>query len=382
MSFDRRIDKICPHYVLEEPLYLSSDRVTVRPLRPIASASSVTVQINGVATVPSYGIQVSATATGGKIGPFNIVSGVNDQLVLQVDGGPSQTLIVPSGSRVTAKQLVASLNGAAMEAYFSATSSNRVKIESKSVGSEAILRLMSGSTLATTLGFTLNRIWRGSTPYPGWSLIQDPNSLSDRPTRLLVFDSPVEGSNTFVELDYATIREECRRCGGLGVENDWTYIADGNLAEVRDFNLLLQEVQKISFTVRGSNVFHTWYGTNIIETIGKKLVASGIVQNFIVSDLYEAFRRWQDIKRQQEEVVGQTVSDGEYPFKLIGVNLEPDSQDPTIIYVTISLQSRASSKIIPVTRSLKLPEPLNILGSSTQQALFNQTVSSGYTLTG
>jgi phage baseplate assembly protein W len=165
------------------------------------------------------------------------------------------------------------------------------------------------------------------------------------------------------------------------VENDWTYTVEGEVAEVREFNLLLQEIQKICFTVRGSNVFHTWYGTNIIETIGKKLSSSGIVQNFIVSDIYESFRRWQDIKRQQEETVGQTVSDGEYPFKLIGVNLEPDSQDPTIVYVTVNMQSRASNKIIPITKSLKLPEPLNILGSSTQQSIFEQTLS-GYTLTG
>ena len=381
MSFDRKIYKVCSHYVLEEPLYVSDDQVTVRPLRPIASASSVAVQINGVSTVPSYGVHVPATATGSKIGPFSIVSGVNDQLILQVDNGTPQTLTVPVGTRVTARQLVAFLNASVQNAYFSATSSNRVRIENKSSGTGSILTLLSGSTLATTLGLSTNRIWRGKTPYPGWSLIQDPDTLSDRPTRLLVFDSPVNGFRTFVEMDYATIREECRRCGGLGVENDWTYTVDGKISEVRDFNLLLQEVQKICFTVRGSNVFHTWYGTNIIETIGKKLVASGIVQNFIVSDIYEAFRRWQDIKRQQEEVVGQTVSDGEYPFKLIGVDLEPADQDPTIVYVTVNMQSRASNKIIPITKSLKLPEPLDILGSSTQQSLFEQSLSS-YTLTG
>jgi hypothetical protein len=381
MSFDRKIYKVCPHYVLEEPLYVSEDQVTVRPLRPIASVSSVKARINGVSEIPSYGIHVPAIATGSKIGPFSISSGVNDQLILQVGGGSVQTLTVPTGTRVTTGQLVASMNASVQGVYFSVTSSNRVKIESKSSGKSSILSLLSGSTLATTLGLPLNRVWRGSTPYPGWSLIQDPNTLSDRPTRLLVFDAPIKSFKSFVELDYATIREECRRCGGLGVENDWTYTVEGEVAEVRDFNLLLQEIQKICFTVRGSNVFHTWYGTNIIETIGKKLSSSGIVQNFIVSDIYESFRRWQDIKRQQEEVVGQTVSDGEYPFKLIGVNLEPDSQDPTIVYVTVNMQSRSSSKIIPITKSLKLPEPLNILGSSTQQSIFEQTLS-GYTLTG
>lgn len=380
MSFDRKLDKVCTHYVLEEPLYLSDDQVTVRPLRPIASASSVAVQVNGVTTVPSHGVHVPALATGSKIGPFNITS-ANNQLILQVDGGATQTLTVPTGTRVTTRQLVASLNSGAQGVYFSATSSNRVQIEAKSSGIGSVLSLQSGgSTLATTIGLSTNRVWRGKTPYPGWSLIQDPNTLSDRPTRLLVFDTPIKGFRTFVELDYATIREECRRCGGLGVENDWTYTVEGEVTEVRDFNLLLQEVQKVCFTVRGSNVFHSWYGTNIIETIGKKLTASGIVQNFIVSDLYEAFRRWQGIKRQQEETI-QTVSDGEYPFKLIGVNLEPSDQDPTIVFVTVNMQSRASNKIIPVTKSLKLPEPLDILGSSAQQSFFEQTLS-GNTITG
>jgi len=36
MSYDRQIDQVCTHMVVEEALFLFSDRRTVRPLRPIA----------------------------------------------------------------------------------------------------------------------------------------------------------------------------------------------------------------------------------------------------------------------------------------------------------------------------------------------------------
>ncbi len=147
-----------------------------------------------------------------------------------------------------------------------------------------------------------------------------------------------------------------------------------------DEALLIQELQKDFFTIRGSNPFHTWYGSALLDTIGKKLTAGGFLQNLIVSDIYQAFNRWQSIKRQQEEKVGQFVSDREFPFRLLSVDLQQSTQDPTIIFVSITVQNRSSDPI-QIERGLKLPQPIDLLGSTAQQGQIRQSLSN-FVLTG
>jgi hypothetical protein len=205
--------------------------------------------------------------------------------------------------------------------------------------------------------------------YPRWSLINDPNTLNDRPTRFIVFDRPIESLSEFVEVSYTTIRQECRRCGGVGVENDWRYDRAGSIIKARNAELLSQEVLKITYTVKGSNPFHPWYGTGFLDAIGKKLTDQGLVQNLILSDLQDAFRRWQSVKRNQEGPrIAQFVSDEEFPFRLLVVNLEQDPVDPTVIYVAAMVQNRSSSPI-QITRGLRLPVPLDLMGASVQDSL-------------
>jgi len=374
MSYDRQLDQRCTHIVVEEALFLSSDRRTVRPLRPIAAVGTVKVRADGSMDVPSPGTHISASATGTRSGPFNIQGGTNDQLVVKVGSASPQTLTLPSGNQISAPQIANAMNRVVKGAVFFATSKRQVRIRTSVVGDGATLFLQgNGSTAAAVLGLAPNRIWRGQTIVPGWSIVNDPNTLPDRPTRLLVFDEPLKGFNEFVELNYSTVRQECRRCGGVGLENDWRYNGPGALVTVVNENLLLQEMLKATYTVRGSNPFHTWYGTTIINSIGQKLSSSGIVQNMIVSEIYETFRRWQSIKKQQEEVVGQAVSDEEYPFRLLSVTLQQSDQDPTIIFVNATVQNRSSNPI-QIERGIRTPIPLDLLGSTQQQSTFNATL--------
>lgn len=381
MSYDRKLDQVCPHFIVEEALYPNVDRQMVRPLRPIASGQSVVVRVNGLAEVPSYGFQIPAWATAAKQGPFDIQPGVNDTLVVSVNDSPEQTVTVPGGDHLSAKQLADQLNLAIRSAVFSVSAKRRIRLRSGREGPTATLMVgTTGSTMADTIGMPTNRGWRGQSIYPGWSLIRDPNTLSDRPTRLLLFDEPLSGTSDYVELSYTTVRQECRRCGGLGVENDWRYGRSGEVVQVRDEALLIQECLKAVYTVQGSNPFHRWYGSNLIRTVGKKLSASGLVQNLILSDINEAFRRWQAVKRKQEEAVGQVVTDAEYPFRLLSVTLEPSQKDPTILFVNSTVQNRSRQQI-QIERGIKLPQPFDILGSTAQQGVIRQSLSD-YVLTG
>lgn len=328
--------------------------------------------------MPSQGNVLGAKAKGSLPGPYNIRAGVNDTLILSVNSNPDQTLVVPSGFQTSAKQIVDSLNSQTRNVVFSLTKKGQVMATTRTLGRTAKLIFRATSTLAQTLGLVTGRYYTGQQIMPRWFLVNDPNTLEDRPTRLIVFEEKILGTNDFFEINYTTIRQECRRCGGTGVENDWRYDSSGEVIEVRDTDLLMQEVTKIVYTERGSNPFMGWYGTRIVESVGQKMSDRGLIQNMILSDLRDAFRRWQDIKSQQE-ALGETVTDEEYPFQLLVANITPDATDPTVIYVNAVIQSR-SSKPIQISRGLKLPIPYDLLGSSVQDTLLRaeQAKALGY----
>jgi phage baseplate assembly protein W len=247
-------------------------------------------------------------------------------------------------------------------------------------GRGATMVFKPGSTLAATLGFGILRVWRGRTLAPGWTLIADPQTLTDRPSRWIVFDSGTKSGTDFVEITYTTVQQECRRCGGLGVEHDWRYTITGDVVEVRDEALLLQEVMKLMYTIQGSNPFNSWYGTGLINMVGSKIRMADLVRNSITSDIQQAFTRWQSIKRQQEQIVGQEVSDREYPYRLLAVDVQQSQQDPTVFFIYMTVQNRSGNPI-DMARGIKVPQPVDLLGSTAAQGVLRQSLSN-YVLTG
>jgi len=357
MSFDRKIDQVCTHHVVEEALFFNPDRVIVKPLRPISNSASVRVRLNGVANVTPAGVRVPAVGKGSIPGPYSIQAGVNDSLSIAVDNGAVQTVTAAAGKVISAASLARDLSSKISGASFSVTKRGQVQAKTSTRGKAARL-IFPSSTLGPILGLTPDRVYRGQQTVPSWSLVTDPNTLADRPARLIVFDSPINGTNDYVEISYTTLRQECRRCEGVGIENDWRYDRRfGEVVKARNAELLVQEVLKITYTDKGSNPFHTWYGTGLLEAIGKKVTNQGLLQNLILNDVQDAFKRWQSIKKQQEKI--QDVTDEEYPFRLLVVNLEVDPQDPTIIFVNALVQNRSDSPI-QVTRGLQLPVPLEV----------------------
>lgn len=379
MSYDRQIDQICPHYIVQEALFPWIDRQTIYPLRPIATIASVRLRLNGNIPVPSQGVALPAQAVGSVAGPFSITTGVNDTLIVSVNQGPQQTVVIPSSSQITADQVAYYLN-LKLQGVFFQSAGTQVSFLTTTEGRDVSVIFLPGSTLCPTIGFTINREFRGQQLVPGWTVISDKNALVRQPNRLIVFDLPLSSGTDFVEIDYTTTAMQCRRCGGTGVEYDWRLALNGDVITVQDEALLIQELQKDFFTLLGSNPFHPWYGTNLLDTIGSKLTAGGVIQNLIVSDIYTAFNRWQQIKQQQQQNVGQFVSDKEYPYRLLSVQLQQSQQDPTVIFVNITVQNR-STQPIQISRGLKIPQPLDLLGASQQTGLIRQSLSN-YVLTG
>src|SRR5690606_14313255 len=140
--------------VIEEALFLSADRVTINPLRPIASSNSIKVRINGVSDVSPAGLQVPAVAKGSLPGPYNIRPGINDKLVVSLNAGAPQTVTLPSGRIVSAQQLALALTQLTKGLAFSVTKKSQIKARTFNQGSAARIMFHAGSTIAPTLGLT------------------------------------------------------------------------------------------------------------------------------------------------------------------------------------------------------------------------------------
>jgi hypothetical protein len=378
MSYDRQIDQICPHIVVQEPLFLAADRMTIYPIRPIASIASIVIRLDGCTTVPPMGVSLPAQAVGSLDGPFTITSGVNDTLVVVVNQGSPQTIVVPAAVQTSAQHVAYYLNVALGPqggiSFSAAPNSNRVAFMTTTEGANTSVFFTSASTICPTIGFNTNRQFQGQNFVPGWTVISDPAALATQPNKLIVFDYPLLSGTEFVEINYSTTSQMCRRCGGTGVEFDWRIGAQGNVITVSDEALLIQELEKDFFTTLGSNQFHNWYGTQLLEQVGAKLTTGSFVQNLIVQDVYQAFSRWQQIKQQQQDKVGQVVTDAEFPYRLLSVALQQSNQDPTVVFVNITVQNR-STQPIQISRGIKIPQPTDLLGATQQQGFIRQSLS-------
>lgn len=380
MSYDRKLDQVCQHLVANEALYVTTDRKTIKPLRPISSIQGIKVRLNGALEVPATGVRQAPSGISTRWGTFKIETGVNDTFSFYTNGTSAlRQIVVPASAAYSAEQLVHVLNAANTGLIFT-TRDSYVRFESPYVGAGAVVFLPSSCTLGAYLGLPTNYEYRGKDICPGWSVIAAPRVLSDRPLQYIVFDKPLRSIADFVELNYPTLQQECRRCGGIGVENDWRYTQTGDVVEVRDEALLIQETLKLFYTEEGSNPFHPWYGTNLLDQIGQKVMLGSLVQNMIVADIYRAFGRWQSIKRQQEIAIGQFVSDSEYPFRLMSVNVEQSQQDPTVFFVSVTVQNRSAQPIV-IDRGIRIPQPADLLGSTQQQGIFRDSLR-GYVLSG
>ncbi len=350
MSFDRKIEQACPHIVREELLTVSEDRTTVTPLRPISSVNSISLRLNGEHLVPQEGLYAPPLATSTKEG---LVSLLGETLTLDVSNYSTQTYVSPTAKDITPQRVADYLNLSLSGVQFSVSARGRLEVRGSAKGPSSTLRL--GGALASKLGFHVGREYRGATITPAWSVVNDPNTLLDRPLKLIVFDQPLRTTANHVEIDYATVREECRRCGGIGRESDWRY-AQGKVVEARDEVLLIQEFSKALFTIKGSNPFAPWYGSDLERRIGGKQLSGGLVKNQITQDVHETWRSYQSIKRQYEQQ-GARLTDAEYPYQLNQVSVTDHPTDPTILYLHVTISSR-SLRPTPITRALRLPQPL------------------------
>lgn len=336
MSKDILIRQTCPHRTVREWLAIDEDRQTLRPVRNPAS-SSLQVVWNGM-DLPATGLQGPAKFRGSLSAPFNIITGVNDKLLVQVSG-QDYDFTLPSGSRVPIQTLLASLTTQIQSSGAPVIVSNTVGalvMETIDTGKAASLFLKGGSG-HTTLGLPSRRYYMGTQITSPWRLIQDPLRRIDPTARVVYFQDPFLSEDDIFEMTYITRRESCRRCNALAIEDDFRYDAQGALIFAQGSALLLQEVEKYILTVLGSNPFHN-IGSRLTSVIGNKASNYRDLEMFIVQEASQNLKTYQEIKSFQEKY--QPVTDLEFLQRVVSIRVF-QMDDPTSLVLEIELLSRA-----------------------------------------
>lgn len=331
MSFDFNLLNACPHSVFRDELELINGTECLLTYPP----SSVNeVYVNGV-LVPQGGLMLPARWDTDKTFPITI--GSSSDLSLTVNG-EAYTIRLALGS-YDLNRLRQSL--LPIPIHISAPN-NKLCIRSRELGATASIGFGS-SAVHGEMGLPNDRMVTGSLWCPPWGVVDDDSRLFDE-YRKIVFSQDLRnlfGLGVKIECSYVTPARSCRRCFGLRLENDWRYNENGEIITIEEEALLLQEVRNVVLTMKGTNRFHSWYGTQVMSIIGDKYHASLDLR--LMSEISQVLQKLQSIKKQQERV--QYVSDGEYLFRVDGVSVKLDANDPTIIRIAIGLKSRRNTPV-------------------------------------
>jgi len=346
MSRDIQLTHACPHLIIEEAISLGADRMSLVNKNPIASSGSIRLLANDQFHIPSYGLSVPALLTGSFAGPFRIKKAENT-LTIKTQG-ESLDVILPVGNRITTAQVISKIKSADPKTFSASEKNGHLQVKEESlVGRSSSLQL--SGVVRDSLGFKLQFGSRGKEVFPPWELI---TTASNRHLR---FTKPIR-TTPIIKMTYQTYPQTCLRCRGTLVENDIRFDESGDALYVEDENLLYQNSLKIILTDLGSNLYHTWYGSNIRRRIGSK--ATSTVAAMISEDVRNALQNLQATQLEQSNY--QTVTFKERLYQVQSVETFQSEEDPTMYIVDVVVRN-ASNEPVKITTIFTVPSVIPII---------------------
>jgi hypothetical protein len=364
MSKEFQLAWPCPHLTTEEHVPLSSDRRTLSTRQPLAGAGTVRILVNNDFLIPQGGLYSSAQLSSSLSGPFFMTS-LTDTLVLDSPEG-AQTFRFGgsvSGLRFSTDQLVNILLKQGIQGVSVENNNGHLTFtELLTVGIDSYLSI--SGTAANALGFgsvgceanaNNQRRASGRQLYPSWNFELRPDDITNRYPR---FDSALRNNPVF-KVTYTVPPERCLRCGGTRVENDYRYDEYGQYLMIENENLLYQAALKMLLTDKGSNPFHSWYGTTIKSRIGAKAVSG--VASLISEDVRKALQSFKAMQDQQAAY--QKVSPKERMFSVTAIDVRPHVQDQTTFLIYVSVRN-ASNQPVNIEIVYTVPSVVSFMGSN------------------
>lgn len=360
MSRDFQLAWECPHLTVEEVVTLAEDRMTLPTRQPVAGSGTVRILLNDEWFVPNTGLFSAAQLFSSQAGPFDLVEGEDTFTVETSTGVQSVTFGVRNKQRFTTAQIIQKM----LSSGFSVATLENINehlalTDSAKVGLSSFVKVSGGA--AFSLGFgspgksAAQRGAQGHKLYPGWQLLGREDEMLNRYPK---FTEPLRG-DPIIKVTYTVPKQRCRRCRSSEVENDLRFASDGNAILVDEEDLLYQAALKILLTDRGSNPYHTWYGTTIRSRIGTK--ALGGVAALLSDDVRKAMSSLQAMQKEQGKY--QAVSPKERLYNVLNVHVNPHAQDPTTFLIDVTVQN-ASSEAINLKIVYTAPGVVALMGSN------------------
>jgi phage baseplate assembly protein W len=332
--------------IIEEPVVLGSDRRSMVTSCPVVSTNSVRVLINDSFFVPSSGLHEQAVLSAVQRGPYRIPECDRTLTVASSRG----TVTLPLPPVITATNLARLIIAALPTVSATVVDGRLVLQDLGDVGSASYIRLSGQAT--SYVGFT-QRGANGTTSYPGWTILGDPNIA-----RYPVFNAPIPNSPS-IKVTYATQPNRCKRCVSTYVENDWQYNLQGDALMVVDEDLLVQSCLKVVLTRLGSNVYHPSYGTTVMDRIGSK--ATSTTAALIAQEVRAALSLV--LSSQAQQVRFQQVTAKERLYAIRSVDVTQSKDDPTMFMVDVTV-SNASNEPISVSVVYTAPGAVALQGTN------------------
>ena len=341
----------CPHFVIEEPVGLGSDRQTLVLKAPIASTDSVFILANDRDYIPSAGLFTSAQISATRRGPYRIARCIpligpdGDKLVIKTRQG-SVVVTLPLGDQVGITQVTRAIRLATDLVLVVPQDGAITLLDNDNPSTESFIRISGGACDA--LGFKQFGA-RGREVYPPWQLTtyydgiptELPVGLFPVPARRPKFVRPL-ANNPTLKVTYTATSDRCPRCVGTYVENDYRFDLQGDMVLIQNENLLYQACLKSILTVLGSNPYHLAYGSAITTRIGAKAIAAS--QALIKEDIQTALGRVKSVQSNQAKY--QAVTAEERLYAIGGIQVDVNPNDPTTFNAQVVVRNASNRPVL------------------------------------
>jgi hypothetical protein len=328
MSKDILISHLCPHVIRNEKYELVSitDLIT---RSPITGSGLLSVKRNGV-PIPPEGLKTFPEIVFPSNAPYRNLNSLDISITNYL--GVIYTITLPKG--ILSQKQVIDLFNASLPNTIRASAKDKTVVISEVFESGRLCSLKISGDDLKPFGFKTNiLISRGKDVFSGWKL----SGRSDVGYKI-IFDKAVSGT---LELDYMTSKNYCTRCETTGVENDLRFDTSGEMVMVEGYDKLYQTVAKVCLTKSNSNPYHSWYGTNAFDLIGKK--NTGSVEMNLRDSVSKAITKILDVQSQVEKIQNMTLE--EKISRIRRISVEQLQDDQTTYLVSVDIVSRANTTV-------------------------------------
>lgn len=187
-----------------------------------------------------------------------------------------------------------------------------------------------------------------------YSIVGDPETIDVNRPKMVYFNRKWRSPDDLFEVTYVTMSGFCPKCVALDVLDDISINAKGQLKEVRDERLLLQNMEKFTVTEVRSNPFHVFIGSSLVTLLGEKISDVDFLINRITQEISSSLTKFMDLQ-EQYRLSGRALTDGEALESIDSIEVTQDVDDPTILRADVECTAR-SGKPVEFSQTLKIAE--------------------------